>query len=185
MTTLVDGAGVEPGHLAQYISFLIGRNELGKIDGLLTELKRIDPRGLDWLNLQAALLDARKQRPELLAFLEAHGREIPEHIGRVADLLSHHGFAEAAERAYKAEVARDPGRPEALLDLAEFLGRQDRVAEAMDVLKKAWARCRPDLVALAALSLYDAPSIRRAERENVEAWVAEAARSCPPTWLSR
>ncbi len=179
MQSVVKGDAVEPAHLAQYIAFLIRRNELGKVDGLLAELKRIDPSGLDWLNLQAALLETRKQGPKLLALLEAHGREFPDHLGRVADLLSRSGFAREAEQAYKANVARDPGRPQAVLKLVEFLGQQNRVQEAMSLLKKTWLSCPRDLVAMAALSVYDAPSIRREDREQVDAWVTEAASKLP------
>ena len=179
MQKVVSGDAVEPAHLAQYIAFLIRRKDLGKVDGLLADLKRIDSRGIDWLNLQAALLDTRKQRPNLLTLLETHGHEFPDRLGQVAELLRRYGFAQQAERYYKENVARNPGRPEAMLDLAEFLGQQNHVPEAMDLLKAAWPRCRPDGVALAALSFFDAPSIRSEDREQVEAWVVEAARRAP------
>ena len=61
----------------------------------------------------------------------------------MADLLSRYGFTQEAEGAYKARMAGDPGRPERMLDLAGFLGRQGRIPEAMALLKKAWARYRP------------------------------------------
>ena len=185
MLKLLSGEAVEPAHLAQYIAFLIRRNDLGKVDGLLADLKRIDPQGMDWLRLQAAVLDARKQRPKLLALLEAYGREFPDHLARVAELLSHYGFARQAEQAYKANITHNSGRPEATLNLVEFLGQRNRVPEAMNLLKAAWPHCRPDAVALAALAVYDAPSIRREDREQVEAWVQEAAQKIRRTWPSR
>ena len=70
---------MEPRHLAHYIRFLISRKDLDKVDRLLAELERIDPRGLEWLELEAALLKARKHEPELLALLKAHGQEVPDH----------------------------------------------------------------------------------------------------------
>ena len=69
----------------------------------------------------------------------------------MADLLSRYGFVKEAETAYKAFIARDPKQPERVLALAQFLARQDRVAEAMEILKKAWSTCRPEQVAIAAL----------------------------------
>ena len=86
------------------------------------------------------------------------GRAVPDQIGPVADLLNRYGFAKEAEEAYKAFVAREPKQPERVLALAQFLARQDRVAEAMAILKKAWSTCRPEQVAAAALPVYDAPS---------------------------
>ena len=83
--------------------------------------------------------------------MEARGRDVPDQIGSVADLLNRYGFAKEAEEAYKAFIARDPSQPERVLALAQFLARQDRVAEAMEILKKAWTTCRPEQVAAAAL----------------------------------
>lgn len=179
MVTLLAGEGVDPRHLAHYIRFLINRNELDKVDGLLAQLKRIEPRGLDLLELEAEVLKARKREPELLALLEARGRELPDQIGRVADLFSRYRYFREAEQAFRAHIAREPGQPEGMLAFAEFLAQQDRIPEAMDLLRKAWLRCPLELVAFAALSLYDAPSIKREEREQVEAWVEEAARKLP------
>jgi len=179
MVGLLAGAGVDPRHLAHYIHFLINRKDLGKVDGLLAQLKRIEPRGPDLLELEAAVLKARKREPELLALLEARGREIPDQILRVADLLRRFGFVKEAEQAYKALLARDSGQPEGMLAFADFLAQQDRVPKAMDLLKRPWGRCPPELVTYAALSLYDAPSIKPEEREQVGAWVAAAARKLP------
>ena len=69
----------------------------------------------------------------------------------MADLLNRYGFAKEAEAAYKAFIARDPKQPERALALAQFLARQDRVAEAMEILKKAWSTCRPEQVAAASV----------------------------------
>src|SRR5262249_21764233 len=120
---------------------------------------------------------------ELLALLEAHGREVPDQIGPVADLLNRYGFAKQAEAAYKAFIYRDPKQPERTLALAHFLARQDRVPEAMEILKQAWATCRPEQVAPAALVVFEAASAGEAERRQVEAWVAEAVRQRPDAVL--
>ena len=101
----------------------------------------------------------------------------------MADLLNRYGFAKEAEAAYKAFIARDPKQPERVLALAQFLARQDRVAEAMEILKKAWSTCRPEQVAAAALPVFDAPSAGEAEKRQVEAWVAEAVRKRPDAVL--
>ena len=101
----------------------------------------------------------------------------------MADLLNRYGFAKEAEAAYKAFIAREPRQPERVLALAQFLARQDRVAEAMEILKKAWSTCRPEQVAIAALLLYDAPSAGEAEKRQIEAWVAEAVGKKPDATL--
>ena len=136
-----------PQHLAHFVNYWIGRNQLDQADRWLAELKKAEPQGFAALELEARLLDLRKRKPELLALLEARGRQVPDQIGLVADLLNRYGFAKEAEAAYKAFIARDPKQPERILALAQFLARQDRVAEAMGILKKAWSTCRPEQVA--------------------------------------
>jgi tetratricopeptide (TPR) repeat protein len=168
-----------PRHLAHFVNHWIGRNQLDQADRWLAELKQADPRGQPALELEARLLDLRKRRPELLALLQARGRDVPDQIGVVAELLSRHGFAKEAEAAYTAFIAREPKQPERVLALAEFLGRQDRAPEAMEILKRAWTTCKPEQVATVALTLYDAPATGDAERKQIEVWLAEVARQRP------
>ncbi len=179
MLNLLDLKPRNPQHLAHFVNHWIGRNQLDQSDRWLAELKKDDPRSLPALELEAQILELRKRRPELLALLEARGRDVPDEIGVVADLLNRYGFANEAELAYKAFAARNPSQPERSLALAQFLARQDRPAEAMTVLKKAWSTCRPEQVATAALPVFNAPSTGEAEKRQVEAWVAEAVRKRP------
>ena len=179
MLKLLNLKARNPRHLAHFVNHWIDRNQLDQADRWLAELKKADPRGLPALELEARLLDLRKRKPELLALLEARGRDVPDQIGPVADLLNRYGFAKEAEAAYKAFVARDPRQPERSSPSAQFLGRQDRVTEAMAILKKAWTTCRPEQVAAAALPVFDAPSAGEAEKRQIEAWVAEAVRKRP------
>ena len=179
MLGLLNRKDKDPRHLAHFVNHWIDRNQLDQADRWLAELKQADPRGLPALELEARLLDAKKRRPELLALLEARGREIPEEIGVVADLLNRYGFAKEAEAAYRAFIARDPEQPERVLALARFLASQDRVAEAMETLEKAWTTCPPDRVAAAALSLYLVPSLGESRRHRIIEWMAEAVNKRP------
>jgi tetratricopeptide (TPR) repeat protein len=172
-----------PEHLVHFVAFLIDGNQLDEADRWLAELRKVEPQGLPAVDLGSRLLDLRKRRPELLSLLEARGREVPDQIGTIADLLNRYGFAKQAEAAYKAFVARDPKQPERVLALAGFLARQDRVPEAMEMLKKAWATCRPEQVATAALPVFDAPSASEDQKRQVEAWLVEAVRQRPESVL--
>ncbi|MGA2700263.1 MAG: tetratricopeptide repeat protein [Isosphaeraceae bacterium] len=183
MHKLLDLKPRNPGHLVHLVNYWIARGQLDQADRWLAELKRDDPRGLSTLELEARLLDLRKRKPELLARLVAHGRDVPDQIGAVADLLNRYGFAKEAEAAYKAFIARDPKQPERALALAQFLARQDRVAEAMAILKQAWTTCRPEQVAAAALPVFEAPSVTEADQRQVEAWLATAVQKRPDAVL--
>ena len=169
----------DPRHLAHFISYWIGCKQLDQADRWLSELKKSEPHGLAALEAEARLLDLRKRKPELLALIEAHKQQVPEQAGRIADLFYRYGFAREAEAAYKGLMAREPGQPDGPLALAVFLARQDRISEAIEILKKAWSTFPPERVAAASLSLYDAPSVNDAQRRQVEAWCAEAARRKP------
>ena len=147
-----------PQHLAHFVNYWIGRDQLDQADRWHSELKKADPQGCAALELEARLLDLRKRKPELLALWRRAAAQVPDQIGLVADLLNRYGFAKEAETAYKAFIARDPKQPEPVLALAQFLARQDRVAEAIEILKKAWTICMPEKVAAASVVLFDVPS---------------------------
>ncbi len=168
-----------PQHLAHFVRYWIGQKQFDQADRWLGELKKTEPRGVAALELEASLLDLRKRRPQLLTLLQSRGREVPDQIGIVADLLSHYGFAKEAEAAYKAFAARDPKQPERMLPLAQFLARQDRAEEAMAIFQNACRTCPPEQVAATSLSLYDAPSANETQKRQVEAWTAQAVQSHP------
>ncbi|MGC8641283.1 MAG: tetratricopeptide repeat protein, partial [Isosphaeraceae bacterium] len=173
----------DPRYLAHFVNHWIDQNQLDQADRWLAELKKVDPKGLPALELEARLLDLRKRRPELLALLEAHGRDVPDDIGPVADLLNRYKFAKEAEAAYKAYIARDPKQPERVLALARFLARQDRVSEAMSLFNSSWSNCPRERVALAALPLYNASSAGPGEKARIKSWLEEVARKRPDSTL--
>ena len=172
-----------PQQLAHFVKFWIGHDQLDQADRWLAELKQAEPQGLAALELEARLLDLRKRKPELLALLEARGREVPDQIGSVADLLNRYGFAKEAEAPYRAFIARDPKQPERVLQLAQFLARQDRASEAMEILKKARTTCRPEPVAIAAMLVHEAPSAKEADKRQIEDWAAEVVQKRPDAVL--
>jgi tetratricopeptide (TPR) repeat protein len=174
-----------PRYLVSYTNHLIKKGELDQAERWLVELRKVDSQGLATLEIQASLLKARNPErpdPRLRDLLEGFGRQHPDQIGFVADLLGRYGFDDQAEEAYKAFIERDRSKPERELALAQFLAgrqKQNRTSEAMAILERAWKISPPELVALAALPLYDAPSVSGAQRKQVEAWLAEASKKRP------
>ena len=104
MQKLLDVRPANARHLAHFIDFWIGRNQLDQADRWLAELKKTEPNGLIALEREARLLDLRGRKSELLALLRTRGRELPDQIGPIAGLLDHYGFAKEAELAYRAFV---------------------------------------------------------------------------------
>jgi cellulose synthase operon protein C len=179
MTKLLDHGVKNPQHVAHFVEFLLNSRELDQADHWVAELRRLSPRSLGVLELEARLLDLRKRKPELLALLIERGRQFPDEMGSVAGLLELFGFAAEAEAACKAFIASKTDEPERALVLASFLARQDRTKESIALLEAAWKTCRPDAVAVTALALYVAPSADDNLKHRVEAWVAEAIRKSP------
>jgi predicted Zn-dependent protease len=185
-----DSQSPNPQHLGTLIDFLIARGRLDQAERWLAELRRIDPKSPTTLELRASLLRARNpdrtELPELRDLLEAHVRQDPDQIGVVAVLLDRFGFFKQAEEAYRAYVEKDRAKPERELALARFLATRrddDRTSDAVAILSRAWKTCPPEQVALAALSLYDAPSATESQREQVDAWLDEARRRRPDLLL--
>ena len=125
MQKLLRSGVKNPRHLIHFVEFLLDTRELGQAEHWLAELRRLLPRSLYLLELEARLLDLRKRKPELLALLLDRGRQIPDEIGSVAGLLERFGCAVEAEAAYRAFIVRDPNEPERVLRLASFLARQE------------------------------------------------------------
>jgi tetratricopeptide (TPR) repeat protein len=83
-------------------------------------------------------------------------------------------FTPAAEKMYRQYVSQagsleDVEGKEAILALAAFLGRQERVAEALDLCEQAWGKCRPEAVAMISLAICskgnaDPQQVRRLEQ---------------------
>jgi tetratricopeptide (TPR) repeat protein len=179
MRQLLSSKDKDPRHVANFVVFLVGRNELGEATRWLAELKRQQPASLSTLEVEALVLKADKRDQDAVTLLQERGRQSPDQIGAVARLLDQFGFPLQAEEAYKADIARAPKRPERTLALAQFLAGRNRPGEVIEVLKQAWTTCPPEHVALTALTAYDAPSADQAQKSQIEAWVVEAIEKRP------
>jgi tetratricopeptide (TPR) repeat protein len=175
-------------HLAFYINYLIKSERLDQAQRWLTELKTIEPRGLTALEAEANLVSVRHPEgtgPEFTQLREQlnhYGQEHPDQIGAVALLHNRLGFWSEAEKGYKRFIDQDRTKPERELVLASFQATrrdQNQTAQAIELLSHAWTTCPPEQVAIAALSVYDAPSITLAQQKQVEAWLVEASRRRP------
>ena len=183
MQRLLDLKARSPQHLAHFVNHWIGRNQLDLADRWLAELKNAEPQGIAALELEARLLDSRKRKPELLALLEAQAAKSATRSVLWPTSCIVTGSRRRPRQPIGLSSPANPEQPERVLALAQFLSSQNRVAEAMEILKKAWTNCRPEQVAAAALLLYDAPLADEQQRGQVEAWVAEAVRRRPESDL--
>ena len=83
--------------------------------------------------------------------------ETPDRVLSMAQLLEEIGEFAAAEERFR-QFAAHSKRPAAVLALAGFLGRRNRLPEALGICEKAWDVCPAEAVAAAIVSvLYSAP----------------------------
>jgi tetratricopeptide (TPR) repeat protein len=78
---------------------------------------------------------------------------------------------EAVDEVYRRQAARGSRQPENVLVLAEYLGRQQRLPEALDVCEKAWRTCSPEAVAAVSVVLLHAAPAGDHHRRRVERWL--------------
>lgn len=124
---------------------------------------------------KARLLKARGRGREAIEFLTAYAGEEGVSPAAVAGLLESLQEPEAAERLFR-RYAEDgkAKRPEAVLTLAQFLGRRQRVTEALDLCEGAWRTCPPAAVAQACLYVLSAGPVTPPQLARVEGWLRAA-----------
>ncbi len=145
-------------YLAHNTLILLRQGSIDDAQSSLAKLERLEPASLRTLELKSRLLTARGRSgesvPQLMAWAENHADE----IGYIAKLLEEFGQYGPALKLFERAASGRPDRPERALALAAFLGRRNRVADALDLCEKIWASCRPeDAAATIAAVLYSAP----------------------------
>ncbi len=97
-----------------------------------------------------------------------------------AALLEELGQPNGAETMHREYVSRSE-RPDRLLLLATFLGRQKRVGEALDACERARPTCPPETVSAASVALLRAEPANPDHIKRVEAWLESSTQKAPET----
>jgi tetratricopeptide (TPR) repeat protein len=190
MTALLVTQGDKPLYISHFAHSLLRRGEVAEAQLWIDKLQRLPEAAgtLATIELQARLLAARGKAPDAMTLLLAtlEGKDLTaaerqarlpvvaatlEDLGRLHS--SEKGYVAAAERLLREYVAQ---RPEKVLALVACLGRQGRVAEALDLCEKAWQSCPPAAVAGACLAVLHVGTPTPAQMQRVERWL-EAARA--------
>jgi tetratricopeptide (TPR) repeat protein len=157
LQALLANNGENPLYLAHNTLVLLRQGETDEAQSWLEKLEKLEPKTLRTIELKARILKAQGRAVQAVPLLEALVQGKDDQVVRVAKLLEDLGQVAAAERLYR-RFASQKQQPQAILVLAGFLGRQNRLAEAIDLCESAWASCPPDAVALATVAvLFSAP----------------------------
>jgi tetratricopeptide (TPR) repeat protein len=184
MTSLVASPNAPPALIGLLVEQLIEHGELSSAKTWLGKLRAALPDAPATLALEAKLAIAENDRPTAVAAARKlmPAGDVPlEQMGQlraVATLMEELGFPKAADKVlgdYAQRVADGP------LVRAEFLGRQRRVDEALDLLEAAWNRVPLARVLQSALAVVRSqggtPDAAVAAR--LEQWFSRARREDP------
>jgi tetratricopeptide (TPR) repeat protein len=166
-------------YLAAYVRALLRHGELGEAELWLAKLEEQDRDGLGTLELQARVLAARGKGDEAVGLLTSR---VPVREARLAlalgNLLEEIGQGSAAEELYRKYVA-EAKQPESSLVLARYLGRRNRLSEALALCDSAWQNCRAEEVGNACLEVLHAAPSGPEEKRRVERWLLAAHEKDP------
>jgi len=177
-----------PSAPTEYFDLLIGKliqhGELDAAGTWLEKLGNLGPEAPATLALQARLALARNDRPTAIAAArKLLPGDVPSEtqatqLGSIAQLMEELGFAKAAETAFAkwADVS-----PQGLLARAEFLGRQYRADEALDLLEAYRDRISPQRILQTSLAVLHAQggAASSQQLERVDRWLTKAIREDP------
>jgi tetratricopeptide (TPR) repeat protein len=125
----------QPDRLAYYAGALLRHEETGAARRAVEQLERLAPEAPATLEARARLLQAQGRGEEAADLLTAFARRPGADPGRVAALLEGIGQTSSAGELYRR--AAQSGQPQAVLDLALYLGRHDGLAEAVALAERA------------------------------------------------
>ncbi len=170
--------GETPVYLTSYIRSLLRHDQADEARVWLEKLEKQDPRGPRTADLKIRVLKAQGQVKEALAFVKTYAQLPGVAPELVAALYEQLGEAAAAEETYRRFVAQAP-RPESVLVLAQFLGRQNRVGEGLDLCAKAMAKCSPEVVAVVSVEVVRSGNATPEQYQRAEGWLKEVIAKNP------
>jgi tetratricopeptide (TPR) repeat protein len=184
LVSLVAAPNTPPALYALLVEKLIEHGELSSARTWLTKLRSLAPDAPVTLALEAKLAMAEDDRPTAVAAarkLMPSGPVPLEQVGQLRDvarLMEDLEFPKAADKILTEYAGRSV---DGIVARAEFLGRQKRTGEALDLLETAWNRLPLERVLQAGLTVIrgkgERPSPEMTAR--LDQWFKKALREDP------
>ena len=169
-------------YVAELVEKLIDHGELSSAKTWLARLQKTTAGTAITTALEAKLAFAQNDRKlaadtarKLMPGGIVSGNQ-PEQLAALAKLMEDLAFPKAADKVFAqyAEVA-----PEGVLARAEFLGRQKRGDEALDMLEKSWDALPLEKLLSSAVEVIRSQDDPTAAIERVVPWLVKARRIDP------
>jgi cellulose synthase operon protein C len=138
-----------PIYLAQFAQSLLQHHKAGEeqdltvAQELVDEIKQLQPNELGTLILQVEIHQIRKEidkATDLIQMFANRPNATPHALGAMAELAERIERFELAETLYGR--ASRPGDTRGNIRLAEFLGRRNRIKDALDICEPLWTTIR-------------------------------------------
>jgi tetratricopeptide (TPR) repeat protein len=142
-TLLGSPEGKHPTYQAHYARRVLQRGDLAAAADWIARLEKSEPQAVRTVELKARLLQAQRQDLEAVSAVKQHLRDKPADLGPAAAVLDRLAQEPGARAVYGTEAEAlyrryvEDNQPGRLLAFAEFLGRQGRVGEALDLCEAA------------------------------------------------
>ena len=180
MQKLLDTRGDNPLYLASSVQALLRHDRAREATVYLKRLKKVIPDQPITVELEARVLHAQGQNADALKLLREFAKADEARVGSVGLLLEQLDEADAAEQMLRQFVDRHKAeRPTAVLGLAQFLGRQGKTDEALDLCEAAWESCPPAQVSNSIVTILFADKGGKAPIDRVESRIVKAVAEHP------
>jgi predicted Zn-dependent protease len=166
-----------PVYLAYSVRALLRHKQVDEAGEWLDRLVKVTGPTFTTVELRARILHARDQADAMAKLLKDYAAQKEARLDLAAALLEEFGRGADAERLYRAHAAsRDP---RSTLPLAGYLGRQGRVAEALELCARAWDRCPLEAVVPAFVPAVRSPKATERQWLQAERQLTAALRKHP------
>lgn len=178
MRSLLATEGTNPVYLASFARSLLRYDQSDEARHWIHRLETLKADHPQTIELKARLLVASGQASEAVAQLQNYVKTRDVYRETFAALLEELGQLDAAEAMFRDSVTHSQ-RPEAVLILAEYLGRQGRLPEALELCDQAWSSCNPEAVSRTSLRLLYMGQADEPQRQQVASRLEEAIQTHP------
>jgi cellulose synthase operon protein C len=180
MLSLLASDRKNPNYLVFFANCLLLRGQVDEASTVLSSLGALEPSSFRTTELKARVLHLRDKDQDAVALVQKYlaqpGNEIA--TAAAANLLERIGQAEAAEKLYRTLAAR-PNTPANMLALAQFLGRQGRIKDAIDLCEVVRATNPSENATEAAARILFVAKLDPDQADRVERWLKEEAARSP------
>ncbi|NBW87462.1 MAG: hypothetical protein EBR23_11725, partial [Planctomycetia bacterium] len=182
LVSIVAGPNTPPTYVAELVEKLIDHGELSSAKTWLTRLQKTTAGTAITTALEAKLAFAqndRKLAAETARKLMPGGLvpgNKPEQLAALGRLMEDLAFPKAADKVF-AQYADTS--PDGVLARAEFLGRQKRGGEALDLLENSWDALALEPLLSSAVEVIRSQDDPTASIQRVEPWLVKARRIDP------